>query len=277
MLLEISESSIFAAIELVKDRLIEKKNKKLYQHNINTYDYPNGKQIIKLIGNNKFKELINAENNYEEYKKILRKIIMQILKKKRGPELYSLPIGIKHFLEKFDDNFKQVLESCDLLLKFDNRKETQEIREWWREMIDFARYFAEKKKLESGDRGEEKTYEFEQKKLKKLNIDKNPNWDSYYDNMLGYDIQSWDKDMNKIYIDSKSSSKNNAEFWFSKGEWRTAKSEKQKYFIYLWIQDNLTPRIIDYLELKKYVNDYDMIKEKNAFWPSLKIVPSGKN
>ena len=231
--------------------------------------------MINFIGAEKFIELNKSED--KNRKRILREILMKILKKQKGPELFSLPMGINHFLEKFDDNFKQVLENCDLLTKFKNTEKSKEIRDWWREMANFARSVTDQNKIESGDQGEEKTFEFEVNKLKKLSIKKEPNWDSLYDEMLGYDIQSWDKDMNKIFIDSKASSKINGEFWFSKGEWLTAKKEKNNYFIYLWIKENVNPRIIDYLELKKYVNDYDIIKEKNAFWPKLRIIPEGKN
>ena len=44
-MLEISESAIFAAIELIKDKEIDQKNKKFHQHNLNTYDYPSGKKL----------------------------------------------------------------------------------------------------------------------------------------------------------------------------------------------------------------------------------------
>ena len=51
----------------------------------------------------------------------------------------------------------------------------------------------DEKKLESGDQGEEKTFKYEVEKLKKLDINKEPIWESFYDNFLGYDIQSWFK------------------------------------------------------------------------------------
>ena len=272
---EISESSITAALQLSEDSSIDKKNKSSYQHYLNTYDYPNGKKMINFIGAEKFIELNKSED--KNRKRILREILMKILKKQKGPELFSLPMGINHFLEKFDDNFKQVLENCDLLTKFKNTEKSKEIRDWWREMATFARSVTDQNKIESGDQGEEKTFEFEVNKLKKLSIKKEPNWDSLYDELLGYDIQSWDKDINKIFIDSKASSNINGEFWFSKGEWLTAKREKNKYFVYLWIKDDLKPRIINFLELKKYINDYDIINEKNAFWPKLRIIPEGQN
>ncbi len=276
-MLEISESAIFAAIELIKDKEIDKKNKKFHQHNLNTYDYPSGKKIIKLAGEHEFIQLIGSEEDRNLYKKKLRKILMNILKKNKGPELFSLPMGIKHFLEKFDDNFIQVLNSCDLLIKLNHKEETKEIRDWWKELINFSRLLVDEKKLESGDQGEEKTLQYEVEKLKKIGIKKEPIWVSFYDNFLGYDIESWNKDLSIIFIESKKSSKLNGEFFISKGEWLAAKRETNSYFVYLWIQESLIPRIIDYKELKSYINDYDIIKEKNAFWPKLKIIPEGKN
>ena len=213
---EISESSICAAIELAKDKKIDKKDKKLHQHYLSTYDYPNGNKIIKLVGEEEFLKLEQSINDKNEYKRTLRVIIMNLLKKNKGHELFSLPTGINHFLEKFDDNFIQVLDSCDLLIKFNHKEETKEIREWWKELTYFARLLIDEKKLESGDQGEEKTFKYEVEKLKKLDINKEPIWESFYDNFLGYDIQSWSKDLSIMYIDSKKSSKLNGEFFSRK-------------------------------------------------------------
>ena len=93
---EISESSITAAIQLSEDSSIDKKNKSSYQHYLNTYDYPNGKKMINFIGAEKFIELNKSED--KNRKRILREILMKILKKQKGPELFSLPMGINHFL-----------------------------------------------------------------------------------------------------------------------------------------------------------------------------------
>ena len=122
-----------------------------------------------------------------------------------------------------------------------------------------------------------KTFEFEQKRLEKLGISKYPVWESVHDDLLGYDIQSRDKDLNKIYIESKTSSKSSGEFHFSRYAWISAKKEKGKYYIYIWIKKNQTPRIIDFKELNRYLLEFDNLEEKNSFWKSLKIRPKGKD
>ena len=83
--------------------------------------------------------------------------------------------------------------------------------------------------------------------------------------------------MNEIYIESKASSKSNGQFHFSRYAWTSAKKEKNKYFIYLWIKNNTSPRIINYEELVSYLAIYDNLKETNAFWQKIRIVPTGKD
>ena len=58
-------------IELAKDKKIDKKDKKLHQHYLSTYDYPNGNKIIKLVGEEEFK-LEQSINDKNDDKRTLR-------------------------------------------------------------------------------------------------------------------------------------------------------------------------------------------------------------
>ena len=44
-----------------------------------------------------------------------------------------------------------------------------------------------------------------------------------------------------------------------------------------WIKNNTSPRIINYEELVSYLAIYDNLKETNAFWKNIRIVPTGKD
>ena len=277
MKLELSQSSILAAREIVKDKTIAKKNKRLHEHNLSSYEYINGQKNVELFGEDEFKKLNKYENNFYDYRRILRKIIMKLLKFEKHPSLYSIPKGSKYFLEQINENFRQVFYDAGLDQKITNSEEGLEIRDWWIEMQEFVRGLIKERQMQTGNDGESKSFEFEQKRLKKLNIKENPVWVSIHDHLLGYDIQSWDKDLKEIYIESKASSNANGEFHFSRYAWISAKKEQDKYYIYLWIKDKTLPRIINYQELKSYLAIFDDLKEKNSFWKNIKIIPKSLN
>ena len=277
MKLEISQSSILASREIVKDNKIANVNKRLHEHNLSTYEYSEGKKAIKIFGEDEFIKLNEYENDFFNYRRELRKLIMKIVKYEKDSSIYSIPKGSVHYLPQISENFRQVFTDAGLDLKIDNSEEGKEIRDWWMNMQEFVRNLIKEKQLEAGDDGESKTFEYEIKRLSDLSINKEPVWESVHDQLLGYDVQSWDKNLNKIFIESKASSKSSGEFHFSRYAWISAKKEKEKYYVYLWIKNNSTPRIIDYIELSEYLSIFDELKEKNSFWKNLKITPKGKN
>jgi hypothetical protein len=112
---------------------------------------------------------------------------------------------------------------------------------------------------------------YEESKLKTLNIDKKPSWDSYEDNFLGYDIQSWDKDINKIFIEVKAASHSSGLFFLTRNEWNFSISVKDGFFIHVWIQDQKKPRIISFRELNS--KNYKIEDASNAAWSDIKITP----
>ena len=63
MKFEISQSSILAAREIVKDKNIINTNKRLHVHNISTFHYVNGEQFIKVYGKDEFLELVPMKLN----------------------------------------------------------------------------------------------------------------------------------------------------------------------------------------------------------------------
>ena len=49
MKLELSQSSILAAREIVKDNNIANRNKRLHEHNLSTYEYTHGQKILNYL------------------------------------------------------------------------------------------------------------------------------------------------------------------------------------------------------------------------------------
>ena len=102
-------------------------------------------------------------------------------------------------------------------------------------------------------------------------INLSPSWDGFWDNKLGYDILSWDQNKDAIFIETKSSKDKNGTFFFTKNEWKCAISEKNNYYVYVWIADNLKPEIIKFSELKKRVLKFQEISSKGEQWEIIKI------
>ena len=68
-------------------------------------------------------------------------------------------------------------------------------------------------------------------------IKKKPKWISYEDNRAGYDVLSWDKEQNEIFIEVKSTNNSTGLFYLTKGEWRVSIAKKQKYFMYEMLEN----------------------------------------
>ena len=231
---EISQSSILAAREIVKDIKIITANKKLYSHYISTFAYTSGKEHLTTYGEDLFKELNQSDGkDAHSYRKSLRKLLMKILKHEKDSSIYAIPRGSIHFFECIDENFKQIFIDAGLSQKITNSDESREIRDWWLEMKEFVRNMSKEKMIITGKKGEEKTFDYEVKKLKQIKIDKEPEIISVHDEEEGYDVLSWNDKSEQIFIESKATVKSNGRFFLTRNEWNTAKTKKKSIFIYL--------------------------------------------
>ena len=87
-----------------------------------------------------------------------------------------------------------------------------------------------------GKKGEDYVYEYEFRRLNKLNKPELANKIyKHCDNndFPGWDITSYNSDGTKKYIEVKSSRKNKRSFTITSNEWNAAKREKEKYYIYI--------------------------------------------
>ena len=74
-----------------------------------------------------------------------------------------------------------------------------------------------------------------------------------------------------------SSKQSNGEFFFSMNAWKCAVAEKDNYFVQVWIQDNSSPREMNYKELEGHVLKYEKISGKGDRWDTITIIPKGLN
>ena len=271
MNITLNKSSLLAAIEISKDQNILKNNDLNYLESIKTsFDIKNGQKLIELIGLEIINEL-NTKIKEHDYQIILRQILSKYLKDEKPGFLLRITGGRDYFLNYIDENFEQLLNDAGLYNEINLSKEGREIGNWWDDLSEFVRNLEKDKKLDQGREGEEKTIRYEINKLKKLDIKKEPKWISYEDNSAGYDVLSWDEEQNKIFIEVKATNNSNGLFYLSKGEWRFSVSEKDNYFIHVWIQDKKEPRIITYSELNS--KNYKIEDSSNAEWEKIKITP----
>ena len=157
------------------------------------------------------------------------------------------------------------------MMEADDSEEFKIVMRWWDDLISLIRKMNDEKKVESGREGEKKSYEFEVAKLKKLRTNKKPYWASLDNNLLGYDIESWDEKNNKIFIEAKSSGYNDGTFYLSRNEWNTALEKKEAYFIHVWIKDKTIPVNINFERL--YSKKYKIDDAENAEWINVNITP----
>ena len=274
MITDISKSSLDAAIMISENSKIIIQTKQFNDYYFSSVDYLAGKNLCENLGREIFKKY-NQEKDQKKRKKFLRNIISKFFKLNKPSSLLALPYGPLHFFDRLSEDFNQILDYAGLL-DISSNSPSDEIIEWWDDLADFSRSLIDNKKIKSGRSGEKKTLEFEKKKLKNHNLNLSPTWDGFWDNKLGYDVKSWDYNKNIIFIEAKSSKEKNGTFFFTKNEWKCAISEKNNYFVYIWIQENLKPQIMNFDELKKRVIKFQEISSEGEQWEIIKINPNNK-
>jgi hypothetical protein len=274
MITDISKSSLDAAIMISENSKIIIQTKQFNDYYFSSVDYLAGKNLCENLGRELFKKY-NQEKDQKKRKKFLRNIISKFFKLNKPSSLLALPYGPLHFFDRLSEDFNQILDYAGLL-DISSNSPSDEIIEWWDDLADFSRSLIDNKKIKSGRSGEKKTLEFEKKKLKNHNLNLSPTWDGFWDNKLGYDVKSWDYNKNIIFIEAKSSKEKNGTFFFTKNEWKCAISEKNNYFVYIWIQENLKPQIMNFDELKKRVIKFQEISSEGEQWEIIKINPNNK-
>jgi hypothetical protein len=266
-----NKSSLLASVEILNDKHFNKyKDLNYIESQKTTLDIKNGKKIIDTIGV-KLIQKYNKTKTSKDNKYILREILTAYIKKTKPGFIFRITGGRQFFLGYVTENFEQLLREAGLLDKIDFSPEGIKIRIWWDDLSEFVRKLDKSNKLDLGRKGEEKTIKFEEKKLKKLKINKKPSWDGFENNLLGYDVQSWKTNSKKIFIEVKASSYSNGTFFLTRNEWNFSLSVKDDFFIHLWIQDENNPRIISFQEL--HSKNYRIEDSSNSEWTNIKIVP----
>ena len=270
MISDITKSSLDAAIFMSVNNKVLNEPKNFSDYYLSAVDYLGGKTLCNNLGKDLFIDY-DKKNDLKEKQKILRKIIYKFFKINKPSSLFALPYGPSHFFQRLSEDFNQILDYAGLT-SISTENPEEEIIRWWDDLIDFSRSLIDEKKVESGRVGEKKTLKYEKNKLKKLKINLSPTWDGFWDNKLGYDVKSFDENKENIFIESKASKDKRGIFFFSKNEWKCAFSEKNSYFVYLWLQEETKPIIINYDNLKKKVFRFQETSNEGEQWEQIRIV-----
>ncbi len=176
-------------------------------------------------------EIISNQSNYLNSKKL--NILFQMIFILNPNWINEVKKGRQSFYEYMKNqnllNLMQLFNFCEL-----DSDSLKEVSIWWK--LFFQSNFENFDKVLSGIEAEQKTIEYENKKLSKF--DKECIDMSIQDPSAGYDVLSYRKDDSdsfyEIYIETKSDKNNNNAFYLSRNEFNTAKNYSDYYVIYLW-------------------------------------------
>ena len=123
-----------------------------------------------------------------------------------------------------------------------------------------------KSKEQLGLDAEKLVYENEVLKVEKLSSNLEVHHIALEDVSAGYDIQSYDDNLEKIYIEVKAVNKTNYQFHLSPNEYNISKIYNHNYYIYLLPVDLSNPRKFDYDKILKINNIKNNIIDNSQIW-----------
>ena len=212
-------------------------------------DITNQTQFINNLNSNRGEELLSkVDTNYlgSQSRKLFFRFLLKQMYQESHPYIIFLKGGFDKFIIRIDSDEKQLLSESGLL-----NIENDDVLNWWSDLKKIIRSKELDNKIESGEFGEIASKKFEEKRIKNLGINNLVKRSSFYDESLGYDIESWNIKNNKIfniYIEVKNNS-----FIFKSGQWREACSKKDLYYAHYWTRNCKYLKIIEFPELHKAV------------------------
>jgi hypothetical protein len=164
--------------------------------------------------------------------KLQRELLWIYIEQKRPPWTRHLYRGAKHArMRVTDSNEKQVFQDLNLFVEPDETDE--EIIRWWARTITFSRSIDNQSLLETGNKGEMLSLNYERNRT-----GKNPIHAAFYSHNYGYDIQSQvgRKDTKHLFIEVKSSTESwqVAKLFLSRSEFNICAKKGASYIFHLW-------------------------------------------
>jgi DNA-dependent RNA polymerase auxiliary subunit epsilon len=164
--------------------------------------------------------------------KLQRELLWKYIEHKRPPWTKHLYRGVKHARMRITDtNEKQVFQDLNLFVEPDETD--HEIIAWWARAAIFSRSIDNQSLLETGNRGEMLSLNYERSRT-----GQDPIHAAFYSHSYGYDIQSQvgREDTNPLYIEVKSSTEKwqVAKLFLSRPEFNICVKKGASYIFHLW-------------------------------------------
>ena len=180
--------------------------------------------------------------------------------------------GRLSFIESLTRNYRDcrdVFEAAGLL----EFPISHDVVLWWDTISGMARLASDNEKMKQGRAAEILTIEREREYLRKIGINKEPEWPGLDNNFAGYDVLSYDFGesgmINKL-IEVKSTMISPLRFILTRNEWNKAIKAGKRYIFHIWDMNKVKPelhiRTVD--EVKPHVpNDNGNGEWKNTEIP----------
>tara|TARA_R110001606_G_scaffold233942_1_gene381529 strand:+ start:30478 stop:31308 length:831 start_codon:yes stop_codon:yes gene_type:complete len=141
--------------------------------------------------------------------------------------------GRKRFVETLDLNDQDVFAAAGLM----SDPPSNDVVTWWDDVVGHSRLITDKEKMEQARKAEILSIEHERERLKKLGIEKEPEWPGLDNNYAGYDVLSYDLGqyglINRM-IEVKSTTASPLRFFVTQNEWNQAKKVGDAYLFHVW-------------------------------------------
>lgn len=166
----------------------------------------------------------------------LRVALSEVVTKMRPTWAKRVSLGRGRFLSQLDNIDKEVRRCFGIAGLLDDEP-TNDVIHWWDCLHQGIRGLQALDNVIQGRLAEQKSLEYERKRLKELGIEHQPKWQAIDDNTLGYDILSFKSGgefPTQLMIEVKSSSHNPPTMVISREEWRKAKQVGENYLFHFW-------------------------------------------
>ena len=177
-------------------------------------------------------EIVEAEFELHEDRGLYRACI-EALVSRQAVWIKLIGLGRKKFIQKLERDEERCFEFAGLLTDPPEKP----VMEWWDDIAGRLRQIGEREKMRRARAAEQLSLEYEKARLRRLGIDRSPQWIAFDDNTVGYDILSYDRGqfqpVNRL-IEVKSTIASPLRFFLSRNEWETAAKFGDRYFFHIW-------------------------------------------
>lgn len=186
---------------------------------------------LDYIGGLMIYEQVGANVQYNDPIKILRFIIKELVRINQPWWLRLAPSGREKVRDALNQDQIQCFREAGLFASVPDK----EVIDWWDEIALAARGILNAENLAMGREAEKLSFEYEQRRLKQLGVEKEPVWMSLEDNTVGYDIKSYD--IIEDHLVTKLIEVKGAQsdiVYVTRNEWDNAMSAGDCYLFHIW-------------------------------------------